>query len=631
MRQFIIAKTIFNIGIKNIILFGIYKILKYTKFYYFYMPQRKIHFEGFSKISSPIQTIDNKWFLNSKEKYIAFMDDIENKKLYWFSRFKCKINNPPDWFFDPYKKINYKFLNRHWSLINESNVNDLKNIWEISRWNWATLIARSWLITGEKFHINCLNKWMKNWCEKNPSNFGFNWICGQEVSIRLINALITWKLINKEKFNKESFNIENFVLIHLERLSQTILYAESQNNNHWVSEASALYIGGRWLKNFTDKKIIGNFYEKKGRKHLERSINKLIMNDGSFSQYSINYHRFLVDTLVQVELWRQYLNAEPFSEKFYSKCKLATLWLIKFVNSKTGHCPNIGANDGGFCFQLHNLDYLNFKPCTQLSCIVFLKKFIYEDGPWDEPLFWLSINKNKYSRLELAKKNNEILFEGGYGILGYDPYFLAVLRIPRYRFRPSQADPLHFDLWINGLNILRDGGSFSYSKKNKYLNYFSGIRSHNTAQFDNKEPMYRISRFLWGDWLKAKKNKILINNNKEKLIETGYKFKYGSHIRKISVSDDYKKVSIIDNLSEFPKTVTIRWRLIPTKWELDGFSLKSKFINLNFITNTYIKDFKLTSGFESLFYNEISKVPVLEITLENSPCELKTVITNNFI
>jgi hypothetical protein len=34
------------------------------------------------------------------------------------------------------------------------------------------------------------------------------------------------------------------------------------------------------------------------------------------------------------------------------------------------------------------------------------------------------------------------------------------------------------------------------------LNYFAGTASHNTIQFDDRDQMPRVSRFLFGDWLK---------------------------------------------------------------------------------------------------------------------------------
>ena len=630
MRSLIIFKTIFKIGIKNILQLTTYKILKAIRFYYLFMPKNELTIISFSYKLNNKFNIEKKWYLYSKEKYIYFMNNINKNLFYWFSSFKSEIHNPPRWFSDPYQGKNYEYLNNHWSLINEKEISDLKNIWELSRWNWTTTMARAWLTNGDKSYINYLNYWIKDWCIKNPSNFGINWICGQEASIRLINSLITWKLINNFTPNENTGNFEFFIIQHLKRISKTMLYAESQNNNHWVSEASALFIGGIWLETFTNKKEKGKYFEKKGRKHLERSISKLIMSDGSFSQYSTNYHRFLIDTITQVEWWRDLLNKKYFSNEFYSKCKSACLWLTKFINSKTGECPNIGGNDGVFCYQLHNLNYKNFKPSVQLSFIVFFKKFIYPDGPWDEPLYWLGLNKSNYLKMELEHKNNELLKEGGFVIFRRDPELLAILRIPKFNFRPSQADPMHFDLSIDGLNILRDGGTYSYNFNSKYFNYFSGIKSHNSAQFDEEEPMYRISKFLWGNWLEVfnKKLDFKIENNQIHFV-SAYKSKNGLHRRKIILNEQSSKIQIIDHLSGFRNKATIRWRLLPTKWDLDGLYLKSKYIDLTFSSNQKIKSINLVKGFESNYYNEKKELPVLEINIDKSPCEFETIVKKN--
>ena len=58
------------------------------------------------------------------------------------------------------------------------------------------------------------------------------------------------------------------------------------------------------------------------------------------------------------------------------------------------------------------------------------------------------------------------------------------------------------------------------------MNYFSGIQSHNTVQFDEVNPMPRISRFLWGNWLKTESEPIFIDDNKFKQ----NKFRPGSRI-----------------------------------------------------------------------------------------------------
>ena len=630
MRKIIIIRTIFKIGIKNVFLFILYKILKTSKYYYFYTPKKKCIIKSFSNPAIKKLNFKNNWFPNSKKNYISFMNNLENNFFFWFNSSKYQIDNPPKWFLDPFNGINYKSINKHWSLIDEKEIKDLKNIWELSRWNWSTIIARAWHITGNESYINNLNNWMKDWCKNNPVNYGLNWICGQEASIRLINTLITWKIVNENQINKKTSYIQEFIISHLERISKTILYAESQDNNHWVSEASALFIGGIWLERFTNKKHKGKFYERKGRIHLERSIRRLIMEDGTFSQYSVNYHRFLIDTITQVEWWRKWLKKDKFSRNFYHKSRSACLWLTKFVNTKTGQCPNIGGNDGCFCYQLHNLEYSNFKPSIQLSFLVFFNKFIYPDGPWDEPLYWLGIKKNNYSQMKLIENKFELLKDGGFFVVKKDPSFLAILRLPIYKFRPSQADPMHLDLSIDGLNLLKDGGTFSYSNKSEHLGYFSGIESHNSIQFDEQQPMFKISRFLWGNWLHGTFKKAeIIKNTSQIYIATEYKFKNGYHKREIKFNEELTKIHVYDYISDFKRKAKIRWRLLPTKWELNDLILRSKYLELSFLSDRKIKSIKLLKGFESINYNKLSEVPVLEIVIDKSPCKFETIIKKN--
>ena len=112
---------------------------------------------------------------------------------------------------------------------------------------------------------------------------------------------------------------------------------------------------------------------------------------------------------------------------------------------------------------------------------------------------------------------------------------MVMMRYPRFKFRPSHADALHVDLWINDLNILRDGGTYSYNTDPKWMNYFSGTESHNTIQFDDMEQMPRISRFLFGDWLKTTKVKKLQDTGESISFGAGYNLKGVNHFRTISL------------------------------------------------------------------------------------------------
>ena len=77
-------------------------------------------------------------------------------------------------------------------------------------------------------------------------------------------------------------------MAHLRRIAPTIRYAIAQDNNHGTSEAAALFIGGTWLALLGEP--AGRRWAVRGRRWLEDRAGRLIGVDGSFSQYSLNYH-----------------------------------------------------------------------------------------------------------------------------------------------------------------------------------------------------------------------------------------------------------------------------------------------------------------------------------------------------
>ena len=59
-------------------------------------------------------------------------------------------------------------------------------------------------------------------------------------------------------------------------------------------------------------------------------------------------------------------------------------------------------------------------------------------------------------------------------------YSFMMIRCGKHMNRPSQADNLHVDIWYDGVNILRDAGSYRYNVDQKLTNFFTGTISHNT-------------------------------------------------------------------------------------------------------------------------------------------------------
>lgn len=534
-----------------------------------------------------------------------------------FSNFSFPITDaPPDWHTNHLTGVRVKHPERDWWLIPDFDpeVGDIKLIWELSRFDWVLAFALQ-VRSGNPQAMDRLNRWLSDWVHRNPPYKGPNWKCGQEASIRVMHLAMASVIL--EQSIKSSSALTDLIELHLKRIAPTISYAMAQDNNHGTSEAAALFIGGSWLAALGRK--VGVKWAAMGRKWLENRAARLIGNDGSFSQYSLNYHRVLLDTLSMVELWRCHLSLPEFSLRFQSRAKSATHWLHAMTNHWNGDSPNLGANDGARLLPLTDTNYRDCRPSVQLATALFAGAVAYpQKGQWDDPLCWLGLERPKKLLPELK---SEIFDDGGFALLR-EGDVKVMLRYPCFRFRPSQADALHVDLWLQGRNLLRDAGTYSYNTEPRWLNYFPGTKSHNTIQFDDRDQMPRLSRFLFGDWLKTCVFKPLSCSGAVQTIAAGYKDGQGAyHTRTIELSSE--SLCVIDKITGFKEKAVLRWRLEPGDWQTKDGRLTKGFHSICVEADVPIKRYKVVQGWESRYYQDKQPVPVLEIEV-NEPGILTT-------
>ena len=103
----------------------------------------------------------------------------------------------------------------------------------------------------------------------------------------------------------------------------------------------------------------------------------------------------------------------------------------------------------------------------------------------------------------LEKKNGTLSYPiGGFYLLREKELF-TFIRCGRHKDRPAQADNLHVDIWVKGVNMLRDSGTYRYNTTDDLLEYFMGSASHNTVTVADKSQMLKGSRFIWYFWSQA--------------------------------------------------------------------------------------------------------------------------------
>ena len=569
------------------------------------MNEKNIKINEVFKKSQKIDSYNYEWrnyHLNKANNLLA------GKIKYFFDKNKY-IGYPPNWFKNPYSGEILK-NNFHWVETEEFNLNtgDIKILWEVSRFYWLNDFAIAFKLTGDVKYITAMNDWVSDWIKQNPYNQGVNWRCGQEAAIRVINIFLSLTILGNQ-FEHNS-NVEHIIIIHLKRIRANILYAIAQDNNHGVSEATALFLGGVWLENYSQKhKKLGVKFKNIGVKWIENRVNKLILEDGSFSQHSSNYHRVVVDLLTIVEIWNRKFELNEFSKRFYKKATLSIQWLEKLVDLKSGELPNLGANDGALILNLNSCSYYDYRPTIQLARLVFCDFKRFEFGPWDESISLLGL-KDSMRIIPLIKKSE--MLDKSYGILRGNDQTWALLRLPKFKFRPKHNDVHHFDLWFKGKNILIDSGSFSYFKEEGEK--FKSVSAHNTLSFGGKDQMPRFSKFLLKNWVNSENYSFQKNE-----IESSYQDScHNFHKRLVSYQENIWTIKdSFKNTSE--EHIYIYWNF---KESIKDYSIENNSIQTHSFVMKFngIDSFQVEKASISKHYNSVIPIKRVRLMTKKNQC-----------
>ena len=524
--------------------------------------------------------------------------------LWWFGWRRAPLpDGPPDWFANPFSQAPQPDNTQDWWRIPDFGAGDIKGLWELSRLDWAVAWATK-SAGGDTEALARLNLWLADWAQKNPPYKGPNWKCGQEASIRVMHLITAAVVLGQDESPEQG--LIDLLIAHLQRISPTMSYAIGQQNNHGTSEAAALFIGGSFLGGYDPRAAK---WARKGRHWLEERSQALIAPDGSFSQYSVNYHRVLLDTYSLAEAWRRHRDLEPFSPNLFNRLAAATRWLEVMVDRQSGDAPIVGANDGARLIPLTDSNYRDYRPCVQLAAALFESRDAFGHGSWNDVLRWLNVPDGKMHAVEESVS----LPYGGFHVLRVGSG-LAVMRFPRFRFRPSQADALHVDLWYRGQNLLRDAGTYSYNSD--YSSWFSSTEAHNTVAFDGRDQMPRIGRFLFGDWLKADMVDHVQSDGTSCTAAAAYTDGKGArHHRRLKLS--WQELVCEDTVSGDFRYACLRWRLPPYDWRLEGNVAYADGVSIAVFVDGSPVTPTLETALESRYYLKRREIPVLVTSVDH--------------
>ena len=566
-----------------------------------------------------------------QQRVSARVESLSQGRMLLFHHHLSQVGWPVDFNRDPLHDVHWPTgLSRRSYRQFDPGYKDLKCVWEPSRFQAAFLLARSGAsarLAGRRAVLANVRGLGSAESVRDHSKLGL-WTRGDIPSDRLVVRRLCADRRSSARADRYH-RLTELAYLTGRLIEENIVYARSQKNNHAISEALGLMTLGLMFPEL--RRAAG--WRDRGRRIIVEEVSRQIYADGSYVQHSTNYHRVMMDDV----LWAICL-AEKHGdrlEEVRGPLAQALKWLLAMTDPATGGVPNYGANDGALVLPLSTCDYTDFRPVAQAAHMVLHGSRVFPPGPWDEKMLWLCGPGSLAAPQSGQRRPAHFQASNGGYYTTSGPRSWLFTRIHTFRDRPNQADMLHVDLWYEGVNVLRDGGSYFYYAPPPWQHFFESTAGHNTVEVDGQDQMQRGPSFLWFRWTKARLLACQSSPDGRASFIAGEHYGYRRlpgrvvHRRTIvRVADSY--VIIDDLLGAESHDLALRWRLAPGEWreqesgwlgQAAGLPLSVRVLApAGFATRQYCgQEGDRPEGWESLYYAERMPVPTL---VTRGRCEL---------
>jgi hypothetical protein len=298
---------------------------------------------------------------------------------------------------------------------------------------------------------------------------GPHWHSGQEAALRLV--ALGWAAVataGRTSTPGQPRTLALFAAVAAERVAARIEYAESQYNNHSLTEALGLLWGAALVPRHPDAQR----WRRIATRVLRRELGRQVFTDGSFVQESIVYERLALEACLTV-LWLDrsaggaLLDAQTRAVVTH-KAGAMRDYLARMTDPTTNLFSRLGANDGTWLLMPVEDDFWDARP-TRAFAESVLGPSPETAPPTPTGLTWSHAADGAFT----------------------------VLKGGRPGRRPTEADALHVEHRVNGVEVLRDAGSFRYIGPAGLDAWFRSAQAHNTVVVNGDEPLKKLARFLW--------------------------------------------------------------------------------------------------------------------------------------
>ena len=466
----------------------------------------------------------------------------------WVSRNATKrieLNELQQFFFEKsfqYVSDDYQFIN--WQLdirsgfkfnnkkqfndqvIDQSKNVDIKNCWELGRLQHLPQMALTAISAENKDELILEFKNQSlDFILSNPIGMGVQWACAMDVGIRVCNLLVAYDIF--KQIDSSNILDDKFVLFftdsihrHAEFIFNHLEYKEGAAGNHYLFNL----VGLLFATNYLSKKEETTQWRIFTEQEIEKEFSKQFFADGGNFEGSTTYHCLSAEAMLYATalILR---NGNVLNEDYVNLLGKSANFINDLIKP-TGEMPQFGDNDSGRLFKFNNENLLGYNSLLGGFSGLFgegadcIEQQIIKQLSHNKKLIAPTTKQKKKHQIRNAKHQlqrpttTEIKFQSEINLedvklFAYSDFGIYIFKSPHFYLGISAIsnknmhhswghvhnDKLSFDLQVNGVDLVKDPGTYSYSSFPEKRNEYRNARAHHGIVVKGKEQNKAIDLF----------------------------------------------------------------------------------------------------------------------------------------
>jgi Heparinase II/III-like protein/Heparinase II/III N-terminus len=374
------------------------------------------------------------------------------------------LGSRPDWHCDWVSQKTWPIEDSRKIRIVRHDGSDVKAPWELSRLQWSPVVAKAYLVSGERKYREAIQSLLTDWIANNPPGLGVNWTVAMEAALRGISLCLTMELLWPFTDDEQAW-LEQMTA----SLWQHLRFIEAHN------EFSFLLRSNHYLSNIVGLLTLSSYLGlRRRREKYARAVQRELLlqtnADGGDCEASTGYH-FLVAQLGLHAFVVQQQSSVAMAPEFQARLGKMFSWIASLADG-SGKLPHLGDCDNGRVELLMDDIAQSSLPAGKRHSLRVgtLSKLASHLLPHQKPV--------------------SVLPESGIAILRRNEASIVFCAMPnglRGKGSHSHCDKLSIIFRLGPDEIFCDTGSRCYTRSAERRNLDRSTRVHNTLMIDEAE------------------------------------------------------------------------------------------------------------------------------------------------